>query len=66
VTHAHRRPDYHRRATGPPRQAVDGELDTAPEFDITNVVILPRQALEAERGWTNIEGYDIWVLPTLA
>jgi hypothetical protein len=37
---------------------------TAPEFDITNVVILPRQALEAERGWTNIEGYDLWVLPT--
>jgi hypothetical protein len=33
-------------------------------FDLVNVSILPRQALETDRGWVNIEGYDIWVLPT--
>lgn len=35
-------------------------------FDIEGVAILPRQALETDRGWVNIEGYDIWVLPTSA
>jgi hypothetical protein len=34
------------------------------EFDIRDVAILPRQAVESDRGWINVEGYDIWVLAT--
>lgn len=33
-------------------------------FDLVDVAVVPRQALETDRGWINIEGYDIWVLPT--
>lgn len=33
-------------------------------FTIDGVAILPRQAYEANQDWVNIEGYDIWVLPT--
>jgi hypothetical protein len=49
------------------RRAKKDKLSTAAsstpeEFDIRDVSILPRQALESERGWVNVEGYDIWVL----
>lgn len=33
-------------------------------FTIEAVSVVPRQALETDRGWINLEGYDIWVLPT--
>lgn len=46
-----------------------GKLSTATggsdeTLEITAVAILPRQGQETEKGWVNVEGWDIWVLPT--
>lgn len=38
--------------------------DQVPEYDITKVIILPRQNYEVERGWVSVEGYDIYILPS--
>lgn len=32
--------------------------------EIKAVVIMPRRALEADKGWVTIEGYTIWILPS--
>lgn len=49
----------------PRRDKLSSASSTDPvTFDITDVSVVPRQGIETERGWINIEGYDIWVLPT--
>lgn len=43
------------------RDRLDPTPATAPEeFDLKGCQVLPRQAREADGGWVNVDGWDIW------
>lgn len=51
------------------RRARRDKLSSTPGAELSRdeikaVTILPRRALEEDRGWVTIEGYAIWILPT--
>src|SRR5690348_1987700 len=52
------------------RKAHRDKLSTAADVpdetvgEVKAVIVMPRRALEADRGWVTIEGYTIWILPT--
>jgi len=50
------------------RKARADRLDPQPvgedKLYLSGLIILPRQAYEAGRGWYTVEGWDIYVMPT--
>lgn len=50
------------------RKARHDSLDPAPESEdrihLSGLVIVPREVYETGRGWTTVEGHDVYVLPS--
>lgn len=52
------------RRTPHDKLSTTAPVDDETVGEVKGVFIMPRRALETDRGWVTIEGYTIWIMPT--